>query len=767
MATVLDEFLVKLGYSVDTDSEAKFKASVDNARKVALKMSAAVVGAATAGGVALVKLSQSFSRKFFDAKFAGSTVANVEKVGLAFKLLGGSVQDALGIFTTMSNNIKNMPGFEATIQRWGVKTRDANGELRDTAEIFKELIPILQKAAQESPAGLARVRKELSENFGMNDKQMNIVLNPDFLKKMDEASRLIDKTGADLDKNAKTAQKFAEQWEKFKTAFSLAGSDAMMTFLEASGFAEIMEKATNGIVENFSKIHDWAGRIGAKVKGFIEFVEKYFFKKEPPPPNGNGDGSVKGDGKTTPPVGATAPPEDAGKDAAGFSIIPDRKQKTDTSEDIEQPQTEVVVKTPAKVKPKKVVEVETDDQDIDVSPAIKSLTSKENLEKIDKNTKRYFEERDEIQKAREALERNQAATGKAVRKNSDRVTEAQLKETKKTGAAIRRTAEKTANQIGKTVGQAAKTALDAVIPPANASINRNVANYSRKSWTEGEGIAPSRRITALNTRAFRNNNFGNVRDAKTQKFKVFDTPEAGIEAAARQFKYYFNAGFKNLYSIFKTYAPKEAGDDPKKYAENVAAYLSKKFGANIDKTTDLDLSDPEILKAIVEASIDQESKPGAHKYLEGEGFDAAIARAVTATYKSRAIKESNRVASTGRFDRTKPVAVAKQEKKPYFASPYAPKNPDVAGIKADVAGIRKDLKAPKPSPMDRATESIITNNSSATTTNVAGSTANINITINGAGDAARETVRGIQEGLDRSGMFPAGIRYAYSGGSVF
>lgn len=835
MATVLNEFLVSLGFQIDHDSEAKFKASIDGARNAAIKMSAAVVAAATAGGVALVKLSSNLNSKFFGAQFAGSTVANIEKLGLAFKLLGGNMQDALSVLTTMANNIRNMPAFEAVIKRWNVATRDANGNLRDTKDIFTDLMREMQKKAAQSPAGLAQVREELRTNFGMNDQQINIVLNPKFLDKVAEADKLVKSTGVDLDKNAETAKKFTEAWTKFKEVLGLAGSDAMLTFLKASGFAEAMEKATNGIVENFSKIHEWAGKIGKNVKGFIEFVEKYFFKKDdakPDAPTPEPDGGGKGNPKISG-VGATAPPEDFETD--DLSIVPTKTEADGIQEDSNGKTTEV--RLAPKVKPKKVIEENLDDDEIDVSPAIRGLTSKENLKRIDENQKKFDEYRKDAREGSEILRKTAAGesvkvsrtarkaakqTGetaqkaaKDVAKSTQKAADTVIDETQKTGKKLRELAEESAKKLAKAADEAASK----VIPAANASekpvaapsstIPKNPAPLKIKSWNEGEG-QPSRRIEAVKTRGFRNNNFGNI--IRNEKYQVFDTPEMGLQAAAQQFKYYANAGLKNLFEIYKTYAPKDngknpltKGNDPKIYAENVAAYLSKKFGANITKTTALNFNDPEILKAVLEASIGQENGWNSIKHIDQNDINNAVARAVKTTYKSRAVRDENRVASTDKFERVnpvtpkppviniknekpnisvnapkqekpsvniavpeqeKPVVNIKQEKKPYFAPPYEKQNPDIKNISKNVSDIKVKLNAPVNTPLDAASESFITN-SQTTNNNISKPVANITINISGAENAASETVRQIQEGLDKWGGFASGMRYAYSGGSTF
>jgi hypothetical protein len=97
------------------------------------------------------------------------------------------------------------------------------------------------------------------------------------------------------------------------------------------------------------------------------------------------------------------------------------------------------------------------------------------------------------------------------------------------------------------------------------------------------------------------------------RFAKFDTPEAGLDAAANLLGVYGRKGINTIAGIASTWAPaKEKGNDPTAYAETV----SKALG--VDPNQPLDLSNADARRAIATAMSRVES-PGAVQAVPGGG----------------------------------------------------------------------------------------------------------------------------------------------------
>lgn len=147
-----------------------------------------------------------------------------------------------------------------------------------------------------------------------------------------------------------------------------------------------------------------------------------------------------------------------------------------------------------------------------------------------------------------------------------------------------------------------------------------------------------------NTLGFQNKNPGNLR-GKDGKFRTFATFEEGFRAMATQVKMYQNAGAKNIRDIISTYAPSNE-NDTEAYIKSVVDYLRREFNADIDDTTELDLSSSKMLGALVRAMIRQENGAGTDAYFRGASFEREAQAASQAQQKSRVFDASRATPST-------------------------------------------------------------------------------------------------------------------------
>lgn len=105
------------------------------------------------------------------------------------------------------------------------------------------------------------------------------------------------------------------------------------------------------------------------------------------------------------------------------------------------------------------------------------------------------------------------------------------------------------------------------------------------------------------TRGIRNNNLGNLRVSKDQwegavgddgAFVIFDSPESGVRALAKNLQSYGRQGYDSIEKIINRWAPPNE-NDTKAYIDSVVA------ATGIPATQSLDLSDPDTLSSLAQA----------------------------------------------------------------------------------------------------------------------------------------------------------------------
>lgn len=153
------------------------------------------------------------------------------------------------------------------------------------------------------------------------------------------------------------------------------------------------------------------------------------------------------------------------------------------------------------------------------------------------------------------------------------------------------------------------------------------------------------------SRGLRNNNPGNIRpvsrnQANDGAFTIYRTPEEGWGALGKQLKAYANAGLDNVASIISKYAP-SSENNTGAYIQSVTANMSKRLGSDVGALTRLDLSDPRVLKALMQSITEHENFRGASQYFEGASFDKEVLAAAQSQWRSKVVNDRDKIPSRG------------------------------------------------------------------------------------------------------------------------
>ncbi len=135
-AETIKDFLVSLGFSVDDAGAKKFGSVLAGTTANVIKMGLAVEGAALSVVAFTAKIASGLDNLYWASQRTGATVKGIQSIGYAVSQVGGSVDAARSSLESLSRFIRNNPGAEGFLNRLGVQTRDASGNMRDMAAIF-------------------------------------------------------------------------------------------------------------------------------------------------------------------------------------------------------------------------------------------------------------------------------------------------------------------------------------------------------------------------------------------------------------------------------------------------------------------------------------------------------------------------------------------------------------------------------------------------------------------------------------------------------
>ncbi|MGC6555386.1 lytic transglycosylase catalytic [Escherichia coli] len=135
-AETIKDFLVSLGFSVDDAGAKKFGSVLAGTTANVIKMGLAVEGTALSVVAFTAKIASGLDNLYWASQRTGATVHGIQSIGYAVSQVGGSVDAARSSLESLSRFIRNNPGAEGFLNRLGVQTRDASGNMRDMAAIF-------------------------------------------------------------------------------------------------------------------------------------------------------------------------------------------------------------------------------------------------------------------------------------------------------------------------------------------------------------------------------------------------------------------------------------------------------------------------------------------------------------------------------------------------------------------------------------------------------------------------------------------------------
>lgn len=220
------------------------------------KVAAATKGISTAAGGALagiaglaINTAKAADELTTLSKQTGISTAELQKMKYASELVDVSVEEITGAMTKMKKNMASTSkDTQAAFQNIGVSVTDANGELRDSTEVFYEVLQGLSKISNETERDVVAMQlfgKSADQLAGIIDdggaalkalgeeaEQLGIVLDEDTLGSLNDVNDSIDKLKAKA--NGELAKSGAKAMETLMPIFEKV-LDAMSKALDYIG----------------------------------------------------------------------------------------------------------------------------------------------------------------------------------------------------------------------------------------------------------------------------------------------------------------------------------------------------------------------------------------------------------------------------------------------------------------------------------------------------------------------------------------------------
>ncbi|EOC4971725.1 transglycosylase SLT domain-containing protein [Klebsiella aerogenes] len=255
-AETIKDFLVSLGFKVDESGERKFNAVLAGVTSNAIKTGFAVEAAALSVVAFTAKISQASDKLYWASQRTGATVQGLKQVSYAISQVGGSADSAMSSLESLARFIRTNPGAEGFLNRLGVQTRDASGNMRDMASIFTGV-------GQKLSSMPYYRANQYASMLGIDENTL-MAMRRGVGGFSGEYSAMAKAIGFNADQAAVSSNRFMTSLRSFGEMAGMA-RDKIGSNL-AGGLAGSLDKLRRQILDNFPKIER---AITAVVKGIL------------------------------------------------------------------------------------------------------------------------------------------------------------------------------------------------------------------------------------------------------------------------------------------------------------------------------------------------------------------------------------------------------------------------------------------------------------------------------------------------------------------
>jgi len=252
-AQVLQEYLVKLGYTTDLISLRKFEDSLGSVGKRVFKLGGAVAGVVASVEAASAAFAYSMRKTYFASELANSSVKNMQALAYAGKQVGVSGEEMGSAIKGMAQAMRLNPGLQGLVESFGIKVTG-----RDTSDVMTDFV----KALKDMPEF---VGSQYAALFGMDPDTFHQLREhmDELIAKREEMLRLQKLAGLDLDAQKKTVLEYTSAMDKLSASFGVF-TDSVLVRL-----APLFKDATESMSTFFTRLAYSVGKGTLIVKGSL------------------------------------------------------------------------------------------------------------------------------------------------------------------------------------------------------------------------------------------------------------------------------------------------------------------------------------------------------------------------------------------------------------------------------------------------------------------------------------------------------------------
>lgn len=232
---ILEEYLIKLGYSTDLISLRKFEDGLTSTTKKILKVGGTVGAVVASVEAATAKFAYSMRKTYYTADLAGSSVKGLQSLSFAAKQFGIETGDMESGVKSFAQTLRLNPGMKAYVESFGVKV-----EGRDVSDVAHDFMKEMSKKPQW-------IGSQIASQFGIGSDLYHVwSQNIDKIGELrDRQKQLFKDSGMDPDAYKKTLTDYTTELDTLSFKLKIFGAGILTTL--APNFKEMTGLLNNSI----------------------------------------------------------------------------------------------------------------------------------------------------------------------------------------------------------------------------------------------------------------------------------------------------------------------------------------------------------------------------------------------------------------------------------------------------------------------------------------------------------------------------------------
>lgn len=237
---VIREFLVALGFDIDTSGARKFTSTLLGTSKLATQVTGAIAGITVAAEAMVQSFASHMEKLYYASRRTKASVENIQALEFGAKQIGLEAGVARSALEGMARAIRLNPGISGLLNSLGVKTTG-----RDRVQVLNDLVGKLSKMPHY-------VGAQFAEMFGMDEQTFLMMKEelPRMLEAEERRREMNRAAGIDAQAAAEASREYMnslrELWEMVKVLGNVLEVKLLPYFREFITVAkEALRDATN------------------------------------------------------------------------------------------------------------------------------------------------------------------------------------------------------------------------------------------------------------------------------------------------------------------------------------------------------------------------------------------------------------------------------------------------------------------------------------------------------------------------------------------